>query len=238
MLEATRQLRAKEGVVVMWWRSTVVWIVVLVVSGLSSGTQAWSIDGGGQAWEVNSGREAWRGHGNGRGTADGDTSIGADWNVYDLSIHVLKQQRQLVLRQGDQVVQTFPVVLGRQPVGAKEYRGDNRTPEGTYYIAEKRANSRFHRFLGISYPNREDAERGFAQRLINANEWADIFFANLRKLMPPASTLLGGRVGIHGHAGRKELAYDWTEGCIAVTDPAIEYLYELVPVGTPVYISN
>lgn len=154
-----------------------------------------------------------------------------------MSLRIFKQRREMVLVDNRQLVRKFTVALGRAPVGTKLVRGDNRTPEGRYYVCEKNANSRFHRFLGLSYPNRDDADRAFARRLISANEWGEIFFANLQRATPPWSTALGGRVGIHGQSGR-DMSTDWTEGCIAVTDADIDYLYATVPVGTPVIISD
>lgn len=154
-----------------------------------------------------------------------------------MSLRIFKRRHEMVLVDNKQLVRKFTVALGRAPVGAKLVRGDNRTPEGRYYVCEKNANSRFHRFLGLSYPNREDADRGFARRLISADQWGDIFFANLQRTVPPWSTPLGGRVGIHGQSGR-DMSLDWTEGCIAVSDADIDYLYATVPVGTPVIISD
>jgi len=154
-----------------------------------------------------------------------------------MSLRVFKTRHEMVLVDNHQMVRKFNVALGRAPVGTKLIRGDNRTPEGRYYVCEKNANSRFRRFLGLSYPNREDADRGFARRLITANEWGEIFFANLLRTTPPWSTALGGRVGIHGQSGR-DMSFDWTEGCIAVTDADIDYLYETVPIGTPVIIAD
>lgn len=154
------------------------------------------------------------------------------------AIHVWKSRRLMQLQEGDRVLRTFPIALGKNPNASKLFSGDGRTPEGRYYICEKRPHSRFHRFLGISYPNIEDAERAYTARLISADEWADIFFANLRQTVPPWSTALGGRVGIHGYGGREEIPIDWTEGCIAVSDADIDYLYDLVPLGTPVIISD
>ena len=155
-----------------------------------------------------------------------------------LAIHVHKARHQMVLQEGDHVLRTLTVALGKDHTAGKLYRGDGRTPEGRYYICEKRANSRFRRFLGISYPNIDDAEKAYTDRLISADEWADIFFANLQQTVPPASTALGGRVGIHGYGGREEIPVDWTEGCIAVTDADIDYLYDVVPLGTPVVIGD
>ncbi len=155
-----------------------------------------------------------------------------------LVIHVQKGSREMWLQDGDRTVRRFRIALGQEPSAGKLFRGDGRTPEGKYYVCEKRPNSRFHRFLAISYPNIDDAERALANKLITADEWADIFFANLRQTTPPWNTLLGGQVGIHGYGGRKDMPIDWTEGCIAVSDSDIDYLYDAVPLGTPVVIAD
>ncbi|MDX2165664.1 MAG: L,D-transpeptidase [Deltaproteobacteria bacterium] len=151
-------------------------------------------------------------------------------------IEIWKAKRRMELRQGDQVLREFKISLGWAPSHAKELRGDNRTPVGRYYITGKRP-SRYHFFLGLSYPNVEDAERGYQHGLIDAQQWADIYFANLRGDPPTAQTALGGMVGIHGFGGRPYLPIDWTEGCIAVSNDDAEYLYQVVSVGTPVIIN-
>jgi len=156
----------------------------------------------------------------------------------ELAIHVWKSRHEMTLQEGDRTLRTFTIALGIDPGAGKLLRGDGRTPQGTYYICEKRPHSRFHRFLGISYPNTDDAERAFAEHLISADEWADIFFANQRQSTPPWSTAMGGHVGIHGYGGRKPIPVDWTLGCIAVSDPDIDYLYDRVPLGTPVVIGE
>lgn len=151
-------------------------------------------------------------------------------------IEIWKGSRAMELRDGDQVLRRFQVVLGTSPRDAKLIQGDNRTPEGRYFVCQKNASSRFRRFLGLSYPNAEDANRGYGSNLIDAKLWADIFFADLRGIPPPWSTPLGGRVGIHGFGGRPEMPIDWTQGCIAVTDQEIDYLFDSVRIGTPVII--
>lgn len=161
-----------------------------------------------------------------------------DYETAELSIHVWKARHEMALQQGDHTLRTFTVALGKEPSTGKLLRGDGRTPQGKYYICEKRPRSRFHRFLGISYPNIDDAERAFAEHLISADEWADIFFANSRQTIPPWSTAMGGHVGIHGYGGRDPIPVDWTLGCIAVSDPDIDYLYDRVPLGTPVIINE
>ena len=153
-------------------------------------------------------------------------------------LDVWKGTHEMWLRYGNRVMRKFVVSLGSQPMAPKLRRGDGRTPVGEYYVVEKRPRSRFRRFLGLNYPNVDDAERGFASRIINAEQWADILFANLRKDVPPWVTALGGRVGIHGQGGRRPIGPDWTEGCIAVSDDDIEYLYHVIPIGTPVTIHD
>ena len=71
------------------------------------------------------------------------------------------------LRDGRRVVREFEVALGLQPKKRKRKAGDYRTPVGKYYVSDKSRNSRFHRFVGISYPNIEDAERGYQKGLID-----------------------------------------------------------------------
>ena len=112
---------------------------------------------------------------------------------------------------------------------ARTVRGDDRTPVGHYYISDKNADSRFHRFLGISYPNIDDAETRLSAR---PDRRRPVGRHLLRQPAPRrfrrGSTPLGGRVGIHGFGGRPLVPIDWTEGCIAVSDDDIEYLYDRV----------
>lgn len=153
---------------------------------------------------------------------------------YRLEIH--KAARQMHLWSGSHLLRSFSVALGKQPNGSKERRGDGRTPVGRYYIVEKKPSRKFRRFLGLNYPNVHDAERALARGWIDEAVWTEIFFADLNRTVPPQTTPLGGRIGIHGYGGRKELPIDWTEGCIAVRDQEIDELYELLPLGTPVDI--
>lgn len=174
-----------------------------------------------------------------RGGADetvGSASNGSNgFNGYPV-IEIWKAQRKMQVRQGGVLVGEYRVALGQDPRRGKEVKGDGRTPVGRYYVSDKNPSSQFHRFLGISYPNAEDAERGYRNGLLDAGQWADIFLANMRGDAPPPYTVLGGRVGIHGFGGRPYVPVDWTEGCIAVSDDEIEVIYDRVPVGTPVII--
>jgi len=143
-----------------------------------------------------------------------------------------KSARALGLYVEGERVAAFPVGLGRQPQGAKLRHGDRRTPEGEYFICTRNARSRFHLFLGLSYPGIHDARRAEADGLISRREVAAITGAIEARRQPPWGTALGGAIGIHGNG-----AYDdWTLGCIALDDEAVEELWAVLQVGDPVLI--
>ena len=135
------------------------------------------------------------------------------------SLVVEKSKRHLTIYSDGLVVKTYEVSLGRNPIGAKRFEGDKKTPEGFYVISRKNAKSSFHANLEISYPNSNDID-----------------FAN------KAGKSAGGYIQIHGlktgfgWLGRLHLLIDWTAGCIALTNPEIEELYNFVPVGTVIEI--
>jgi hypothetical protein len=154
---------------------------------------------------------------------------------------VEKGKRWLTVMAGTDAVARYRIDLGFQPVGDKGAEGDGRTPEGTYRVCTKNGRSRFHRFIGLSYPGPKDGERGRREGRISAAEQAAIVGASQRRTAPPWRTALGGAVGIHGGAqrrviGDRVLGVDWTHGCIAVTDVEIESIFDFVQPGTEVEI--
>lgn len=132
---------------------------------------------------------------------------------------ILKSARKLQLMSADQVVKEYQVALGNSPHGAKERRGDGRTPEGTYVIDFRNKNSQFHRSLHISYPNTADRARA---RKLRVDPGGDIF--------------IHGLMNGYGWIGAAHRSKDWTLGCIAVTNEEIEEIWKLVPDGTTVEI--
>jgi murein L,D-transpeptidase YafK len=161
---------------------------------------------------------------------------GGSGSTDGLVLQVWKGRREMQLLRGNELIRRFEIVLGNDPHESKRRQGDGRTPVGEYVIREKHPSASFHLFLGLNYPNIDDAERGYDDGLINPNQWADIFFANARGQSPPSNTQLGGRVGIHGFGERPLIPVDWTMGCIAVSNDEIEYLYDQLPIGTRVII--
>ena len=152
-------------------------------------------------------------------------------------IEVRKAERTLVAECSGGGSLELPIALSREP-GPKRRRGDHRTPEGEYRIAGRARPSRFHRFLVLDYPSEADAERALAEGLISAEERDAIASAHRQGRLPPQDTALGGWLGFHGEGKRwqGDLDLDWTEGCFALEDAAMDQLVELAPSGTPVRI--
>jgi murein L,D-transpeptidase YafK len=129
---------------------------------------------------------------------------------------VFKSQHRMVLLRRDHVLDVFTVALGRYPRGHKISEGDQRTPEGSYVLDEKLPKSKFYRAIRISYPNAQDTAR-----------------ARQLGLRP------GGRVEIHGQPDgwpRTLNKFDWTDGCIAVTNREMDRVWARVDAGTPIEI--
>ena len=116
--------------------------------------------------------------------------------------------------------------------GDKYFRGNGRTPEGEYFICNKKNPSQYYKSLGINYPAPRHAENGLSCGAITFNDYCQIVQANDSRKMPPANTPLGGLVFIHG-GGCQD---DWTLGCVALQNSAIDELFDVVKIGTPVCI--
>lgn len=134
-------------------------------------------------------------------------------------VRVVKSEQKLLLMAGDKSLQEFHVALGANPVGHKQQEGDKRTPEGSYVLDYKKADSAFYKAIHISYPNA-----------------GDIASARERGVKP------GGQIMIHGQKnGLGWLApvtqrVNWTDGCIALADPDMDTVWTLVAAGTPIEI--
>lgn len=140
-------------------------------------------------------------------------------NIKIDSLVVIKSKRQLIAYSDGQIIKTYKISLGKNPLGTKQSEGDKRTPEGTYIIDTKNPNSGFHKNLGISYPNNQDIEKHKGMK-----------------------NPIGGDIKIHGlknglgFISKFQRWFDWTAGCIALTNKEIDELYKAVPVGTLIEI--
>jgi lipoprotein-anchoring transpeptidase ErfK/SrfK len=152
--------------------------------------------------------------------------------LVDPRVHVEKAERVLTVYSEGMPVKTYRIAMGRAPVGDKSREGDQRTPEGSFYVCTKNPESRHRRSLGLSYPAEQHADKGLEQGLITKRQHRTIIDALERYERPPWSTPLGGEIMIHGGG----TGSDWTQGCIAVEDDEAEELYNALPMGTPVDI--
>jgi len=157
---------------------------------------------------------------------------GKEYAPKPIRIIVKKAERLLELWRGASLYAQFPVGLGFSPQGQKRMEGDGRTPEGEYYICVRNEKSRFYKSLGLSYPNTEDAKNGFKSGRIDDTIRRLIIQKLSEKGCPPWHTPLGGEIYIHG-CGSKN---DWTKGCIALENEAMDVLWALCPPGTDVVI--
>jgi len=132
---------------------------------------------------------------------------------------VYKSKRQLLAYSNGQLIKTYKVSLGKQPIGDKEFEGDKKTPEGVYFINDKNPYSGYHKNLGISYPNKEDIENA---KIFGKPTGGDIKIHGLRNKI--------------GFIGKFHRWFDWTLGCIAVTDNEIDELYKSVNIGSQIDI--
>lgn len=147
-------------------------------------------------------------------------------------IIVKKAERKLELWDGDELFDTYSIGLGFSPVGHKAVEGDGRTPEGTYYVCIRNANSSFYKSLGVSYPNKIDAKAALEAGTINQSTYNSIASCIDDKRLPPWNTAMGGQIMIHGHGGDR----DWTAGCVAVDDDVMDILWKYCPNKTPIII--
>jgi len=144
---------------------------------------------------------------------------------------VVKSKLKLYLFDGDRLVRSYPIRLGF-PSGPKTRAGDGCTPEGKFHICTKNEQSPNRRFLGISYPDPEAADRGLRDGLITPGEATAIRSAYETGRCPPWTTALGGGVGLHGSAGRAAR----TSGCIALRDDHIVELFGVLRIGDEIEI--
>jgi lipoprotein-anchoring transpeptidase ErfK/SrfK len=133
------------------------------------------------------------------------------------NILVDKSERSIYLfRRGKVFARYNNIHFGDRPKGHKQFEGDERTPEGTYYIEDRNPVSSYHLSLKISYPNE-----------------ADRLFAESRGMSPGGQIFIHGQPnGATGEASKK----DWTDGCIALSNDEIRQFWTVVPNGAPITI--
>jgi murein L,D-transpeptidase YafK len=151
------------------------------------------------------------------------TSLFADSILLADRVVIKKSTRMLYLYSAGEAYKRYHITLGKEPVGAKAFEGDMRTPEGTYLLDWRQLSPRYNKSIHLSYPNNK--EKNYARS---------------------AGVSAGGMIMIHGTPTNWELSplggdwlpmlLDWTEGCIAMSNDDMEEVWERVTNGTPITI--
>lgn len=135
------------------------------------------------------------------------------------SLLIVKSERKLYLLKDGEILRDFEIALGLMPEGPKQREGDFRTPEGVYHLDARNPNSDYFLSVKISYPNRQDVARAIA-------EGADP----------------GGQIMIHGQPNEPKYSesrydnWDWTDGCIAVSNSDMVDIWLMTEEGTQIEI--
>ena len=132
---------------------------------------------------------------------------------------VHKSLLKMVLYSNTEIIGEYRISLGANPKGHKQQEGDERTPEGDYFLDYKKSDSSFYKSIHISYPNENDKRK-----------------AKSRGVNPGGFIMIHGQRNGLGWLSVFTQRFNWTDGCIAVTNKEMDEIWELVPVGTPIRI--
>jgi murein L,D-transpeptidase YafK len=99
--------------------------------------------------------------------------------------------------------------------------GDGRTPEGTYILDFKKPDSAFYKAIHISYP-----------------DFNDIASAKARGVNPGGQIMIHGQKNGLGWLSFISQRFDWTNGCVALSNADMEVLWSIVKQGTKVEIHS
>lgn len=135
------------------------------------------------------------------------------------AILVEKAARRLTLLREGRPLATYPVSLGFSPLGHKRQEGDGRTPEGRYRIEWKNPRSLAHLSLKVSYPDARDQAA-----------------AQAAGVSPGGDIMVHGLMNGFSWFGPLHRVFDWTQGCVAVSNAEMAEIYARVDVGTPIEV--
>lgn len=167
-------------------------------------------------------------------------SLNLSVHANEVWIDVNTSKHTLKVMQGEKIQLEFDnIAIGRFGTTTFKKRNDDKTPLGKFRIGWTNNNSRYYRFFGLDYPNRENAERALLNNKITQETWRSIINAANAKRTPPQDTRLGGHIGIHGIGNGDPEVHDqfnWTNGCIALTNKQIDQLSQWIAPGVMVKI--
>ncbi len=175
-------------------------------------------------------------------TGDGARGFVRRGVISNLWIRVSKKSKTVWVYHGPELAATIAADMAYNFFLDKERRGSRlqpdhwRTPEGLYYVVAKNPASRFYKALVLNYPSLKDGKAGLQEGLISEGDYLAIAEADQKHLPPPMDTALGGWIEIHGQGSGSRTT--WTRGCVAIPNEALDELWEIVHVGTPVLIES
>lgn len=141
------------------------------------------------------------------------------WAAADVVIVDKSERRMTLLNQGE-VLANYEISLGGSPEGHKTQEGDQKTPEGSYILDYKNEQSSYYRSMHVNYPNAADKAQ-----------------ADQRGVSPGGFIMIHGQKNGFGWLSSIMQRFDWTDGCIAITNEEMDEFMKLVAPGTPIKIS-
>lgn len=131
------------------------------------------------------------------------------------------------------------LAIGKAGASDIRMKGSAITPIGVFRIDRVNPLSRFRYFFGIDYPNARVADEALATGAITQEEHQYILDYRAQHGIAPHTTPLGGLIGIHGIGSGSPAVHqrwDWTEGCVAVTNAEALALRDWLTLGDRVVI--
>lgn len=158
----------------------------------------------------------------------------------EIWLQVDTQALEVRLMRGRSVLRVYEdIAIGRFGTTSDKRHLDGKTQLGEFRINRIKYDSSFHRFFGIDYPRLDQAERALQQGNLSRADFQAIREAIRARRAPPQNTALGGHLGIHGiGAGDPTVhsEYNWTQGCVALTNTQIDELTPWLKLGTRIVI--
>jgi murein L,D-transpeptidase YafK len=164
----------------------------------------------------------------------GPAAADVPWLLVDTGRGILS-----VIQDEQTLLEIDGIAIGRGGASPLHTANDGTTPLGQFRIAWINTDSPYHLFFGFDYPNWDQTFEAYSRGLIDTPTLLRISHALGRGLVPPQDTALGGGIGIHG-VGKGDpkvhQRFNWTEGCVAISNEQIDQLANWVTIGTYVVI--
>ncbi len=141
--------------------------------------------------------------------------------LFATKVVVDKSERKLYIYNGNKIIADYHIALGKNPIGPKRVQGDRKTPEGKYILDFKKVNSDYYRAIHVSYPSKKDIQ--YAKKLGKS---------------PGGAIMIHGQPNGWGWLSIVRQRFDWTSGCIAVSNGDMDEIWRMVKPGTPILIKE